>query len=173
MSNDLLLFDSTSHSDSRGFFRELYNKKNFLDLPKFVQDNVSYSKKNIIRGLHFQSSPFSQGKFISVIKGKIFDVAVNINKDSKDFGIWKSFILSAESNNQLWMPGDYAHGFMALDEENYVLYKATDFYKKESEKTILWNDKDLAIEWPIKDINPIVSDKDQSGLTFKETFTSK
>ena len=170
MINDLHIFHHNPFKDNRGFFKEIFNNKISSKLPIFVQDNLSFSKKNVIRGLHFQAAPYSQGKLVSIVKGKIFDVVVNIDKNSNDFGKWKSFILSDENNKQLWVPEGYAHGFMALADENYVLYKTTNFYNKDSEKTILWNDPDLAIEWPLNGSNPLVSEKDAAGSLFKDCF---
>ena len=170
MINNLHLFQNNPFKDNRGFFKEIFNYETSSNLPNFVQDNLSFSKKNVIRGMHFQEAPFAQGKLISVIKGKIFDVVVNIDKESREFGKCKSFILSAENNNQLWIPAHFAHGFMSLEDENYVFYKTTQFYKRDSERTILWNDPDLTIDWPLNGATPIVSEKDNEGLVFKDLF---
>ena len=129
---------------------------------KFYQDNISYSKKSVLRGLHFQKHPFEQGKLVQVLIGKIYDVAVDINKNSKNFGKWKGTEL--DINKQLYIPPGFAHGFQAL-EDSIILYKCTNYYNKDSEYTIIYDDKDLNIKWPIE--NVIISEKDKHGITFK------
>lgn len=147
--------------DDRGYFFESYNKKTFhnfgLDL-NFVQDNQSYSSQGVVRGLHFQKSPFGQGKLVRVLKGKILDVAVDIRKNSPTFGQYESIILDSERCNMLWIPEGFAHGFSAL-EESMVMYKCTNIYDKASESGIIWNDPNIAIDWQVA--NPNVSDKDK------------
>lgn len=156
--------------DNRGFFMESWNQDVFnhtlrLEV-KFLQDNHSQSHKNVLRGLHFQNSPFEQGKLVRCVSGKIYDVAVDIRKDSKSFGEWTSTILDDTFHNQLWIPKGFAHGFLTLSQTATVLYKATNYYNKDSERTILWNDKFLDISWPLVDGEPIVSNKDRKGLDF-------
>ena len=158
--------------DNRGFFMESWNQDAFdriLGLEvKFLQDNHSKSNKNVLRGLHFQNSPFEQGKLVRCVSGKIYDVAVDIRKDSKSFGEWTSTILDDTFHNQLWIPQGFAHGFLSLSQTATVLYKATNYYKKDYERTILWNDKFLNISWPLVDGEPIISDKDSKGLNFNK-----
>ncbi len=154
------------HYDERGFFNQLfqdeaYNKAGINQ--NFPQDNLSYSRYGTTRGLHYQEEPFSQGKLIQVVRGKIFDVCVNIDKKSKDFGKQETFYLNTDS--QIFIPSNFAHGFQCLTEEAYVIYKCTNVYSKTHEKTIIWNDPDLSVNWPIK--MATVSDKDKLGLSFK------
>lgn len=153
--------------DNRGYFLETYNQQKFDFLSKeicFVQDNLSYSKKNTIRGLHFQEEPYAQGKLCRVIKGKVLDVAVDIRPDSKTFGKYVALELSGENNHSLWIPAGFAHGFSVLSEEAYFLYKCTNYYNKESERCILYNDSSLNINWQVED--PVVSIKDLEGKPF-------
>ena len=156
--------------DHRGFFMESWNQDAFNSIlgfeVKFVQDNHSQSNKNVLRGLHFQNYPFEQGKLVKCVKGKIFDVAVDIRKESKSFGEWTSTILDDNLHNQLWIPKGFAHGFLTLSQKATVLYKATSYYKKDSERTILWKDKFLNISWPLVNGEPIISVKDMKGLNF-------
>lgn len=145
--------------DNRGYFLESYNQRTFADLgiyKDFVQDNHSYSKYNVLRGLHYQTKQ-PQGKLVTVIAGEILDVAVDLNS-----GEWQSFILSEENKYSLWIPQGFAHGFYVRSESAHVTYKATDFYSPDSEHTILWNDPDLGIDWQLLQ-DPIVSEKDQKG----------
>lgn len=154
--------------DTRGVFLEKYNYKSFFKIGikhNFVQDNLSYSKKNVLRGLHFQKK-FPQGKLVKVVKGEIFDVIVDLRKNKKSFGKHLSFRLSDKSHNQLWVPPGFAHGFCVLSKEAKVEYKCTEFYKPKDEYTLKWNDNELKINWPIK--KPIVSEKDSLGLTLGE-----
>ncbi|MCF0074778.1 dTDP-4-dehydrorhamnose 3,5-epimerase [Dyadobacter sp. CY261] len=156
--------------DDRGMFFESYNVEAFikLGLPvNFVQDNQSFSKKGVVRGLHFQNAPFGQGKLVRVISGKVLDVAVDIRPDSPTFGKHEVFELSGERNNMAYIPEGFAHGFVAL-EDSIFSYKCTNLYSKESESGILWNDPDLNIDWGISD--PIVSKKDLILPTFRSLF---
>jgi dTDP-4-dehydrorhamnose 3,5-epimerase len=157
-------------TDERGFFFESYSKKLFADngIPvDFVQDNQSFSYKNVLRGLHFQQGVFAQGKLVRVVSGKVIDVAVDIRPDSPTFGQYKSFVLDAHLHNMVYVPEGFAHGFVALEDVVFQ-YKCTNFYHKAAEVGISWNDKNLAIDWGIE--NPIVSTKDQILPTFKEMF---
>jgi dTDP-4-dehydrorhamnose 3,5-epimerase len=166
---DVLLIEPQVFADSRGFFFESYNHQKFTDKlginTNFVQDNHSYSKQNTLRGLHYQIIQ-PQGKLVRAIAGTIFDVAVDIRKSSPTFGQWVGYELSAENKRQLWIPPGFAHGFLVLSEIAEVLYKTTDYYYPQGDRTILWNDPDLAIDWPIKE-TPILSAKDSSGQAFK------
>jgi len=155
--------------DERGFFYESYNQQRFAQetgiTAIFIQDNHSYSRQNVIRGLHYQITR-PQGKLIRVVRGRIFDVAVDVRKSSPTFGQWVSFELSCENKYQLWIPPGFAHGFLVLSEFAEVLYKTTDYYYPQGERIILWNDPDLAINWPLSS-SPILSLKDQAGKPFK------
>jgi dTDP-4-dehydrorhamnose 3,5-epimerase len=146
--------------DERGLFFESYTEKLFRDNgieATFVQDNQSYSTKNVLRGLHFQKPPFAQGKLVRVIKGKVLDIAVDIRKDSPTFGQHEALVLDSENNNMFYVPEGFAHGFLAL-EETILAYKCTNYYHKESESGIIWNDPDLRINWGV--LNPLISGKD-------------
>jgi dTDP-4-dehydrorhamnose 3,5-epimerase len=165
---EVLLVEPKVFGDSRGFFLELYNQKEFMEKgidPQFVQDNFSHSVRGVLRGLHYQADPMAQGKLVRCIKGEIFDVAVDIRKNSPNFGKWVSAILSGENHHQLYIPPGFAHGFCVLSQEADVLYKATDFYAPHLDRGIIWNDPTIAIKWPIVDV--LVSDKDQQ-LPFLE-----
>jgi dTDP-4-dehydrorhamnose 3,5-epimerase len=170
----VLVLEPKVFSDARGFFLESYNEKTLVQAgitAHFVQDNHSYSTRNVLRGLHYQlNSP--QGKLVRAAVGEIFDVAVDLRMSSPTFGKWFGVILSAENHRMLWIPPGLAHGFLVVSEGAHVLYKATDFYVPESERTIVWNDPELAIEWPLGSV-PILSAKDSKGTSFRaaETFT--
>lgn len=163
--NGLVELTPRLFKDDRGFFFESYNKKTFqnlgLDL-NFVQDNQSYSTAGVVRGLHFQKTPFGQGKLVRVLQGKILDVAVDIRKNSPTFGQYESIVLDSERCNMLWIPEGFAHGFSAL-EESTVFYKCTNIYDKASESGIIWNDKNISIDWQVSNAN--VSDKDKELST--------
>lgn len=165
----LLEIDLDIYSDERGFFYEAFNQKLFNEMTlsnyNFVQDNTSFSKKNVLRGLHYQLNN-SQAKLVQVIKGKILDVVVDLRRESKTFGNYYSLILSNENKKQLFVPKNFAHGFVTLEEENYVTYKTSDYYDNKSERTLLWNDSELNIDWNL-DQEPILSEKDKEGLIFK------
>ena len=160
---DLILVNNKSFKDSRGYFKELLLEKNLKK--KFPFLVMSFSKKNVIRGLHLQTKN-SQGKFVSVIKGKIFDVVVDLRKKSKTFGKSMSVILSENNSKSIFIPPGFAHGFCALSKENYIVYSCTNYRNKRYEIGIKYNDKDLKINWPIK--NPIISNKDRNNFSFKE-----
>ena len=166
---DVLILEPKVFGDDRGFFFENYNKKQFAELgitDEFVQDNHSRSAKNVLRGLHYQVK-HAQGKLVRVIAGEIFDVAVDIRRSSKTFGKWVGFNISAASKKIVWIPPRFAHGFVVLSEFAEVLYKTTDYYAPEFERTIAWNDPDLKINWPING-RPILSPKDESGFAFRQ-----
>ncbi|MDZ8108415.1 MAG: dTDP-4-dehydrorhamnose 3,5-epimerase [Nostoc sp. DedQUE12a] len=156
-------------ADDRGFFFEAYNQQKFNHetgiAANFVQDNHSFSKQNVLRGLHYQIQQ-PQGKLVRVIAGTIFDVAVDIRKSSPTFGKWVGYELSAENKRLLWIPIGFAHGFLVLSETAEVLYKTTDYYAPQGDRTIVWNDPDLAIDWPLSG-PPILSAKDQAGKSLK------
>lgn len=166
---EIILLEPKVYSDNRGFFFESFNHDKFEEIigqnVSFTQDNHSFSHKGVLRGLHYQVVPREQGKLVRVVKGKIFDVAVDIRKNSPTFGNWVGEELSAENKKQLWIPSGFAHGFLAL-EESEVLYKATDYYAPDCEKSILWNDSDIGINWLIRSIDPIISEKDLQGESF-------
>jgi len=163
----------SSFNDGRGFFSELYKFSAFDEFLgcNFVQDNISYSKKNVIRGLHFQTEPFEQGKLVGVISGKIFDVAVDIRPKSETFGKYKSLILDQSDNTLFYIPAGFAHGFCALSENTIVHYKCTSEYSKENERGILWNDSELNINWPVS--NPTLSEKDSKYPSMNVLFKSR
>jgi dTDP-4-dehydrorhamnose 3,5-epimerase len=165
--NDVYVFTPTIYSDKRGSFFESWNKNTFNNLIgqdyDFVQDNHSISSYGTIRGLHYQI-PNPQGKLVRVISGEIFDVAIDIRKSSRTFGKWCGVILSSENAKQIWIPPGFAHGFLVLSSNAEVIYKTTDYWHKESEKTIIWDDKHISIQWP-KTKKIIVSDKDKKGKT--------
>ena len=160
---DLLIFKSKNYYDGRGFFRELLIEK--LLKKKFKFTVVSNSKKNVLRGLHMQTK-FQQGKYISVVKGKILDVVVDCRKNSKTFGKHFKIIISQKNSKSIYVPPGFIHGFLALDKENIVIYSCTEYRDKKSEISINWNDKDLNINWNIK--NPILSLKDKNNQKFKD-----
>ncbi len=167
---EVLLFEPRVFQDDRGFFLESFNQKVFDEAVgqqyAFVQDNHSSSTSNILRGLHYQVQN-AQGKLVRVAIGSIYDVAVDIREGSPTFGKSVGKILSAENKKQLWIPPGFAHGFYVLSEKADVLYKATDFYSPEHERSIVWNDPDLNIQWPTADQEPILSGKDAAGATLK------
>ena len=170
---DVILIKYKMFNDQRGFFSELWKRTDFLANGVsygFVQTNLSYSRPYVVRGLHYQLKPFEQGKLVYVIKGKVYDVAVDIRKGSPWFG--KHVVVTLEPGYALWIPPGFAHGFQAL-EESYFLYLVTKEYAPEYERCIRWNDPELRIEWPIKDENKvIVSEKDRKCPSFKEAETN-
>ncbi len=166
---DVLVIEPKIHGDARGFFFESYNERQFAETTgvavSFVQDNHSKSRKGVLRGLHYQIRQ-PQGKLVRVISGEVFDVAVDLRRSSPTFGKWVSTHLSAENKRQLWVPGEFAHGFLVLSDFAEFLYKTTDYYTPEYERCIHWNDPDLNIQWPTKG-NPLVSEKDERGASFQ------
>lgn len=171
---DVLIIEPRVFEDDRGFFLESYNERAFSEktgvAAKFVQDNHSRSSQNVLRGLHYQIQQ-PQGKLVRAIAGTVFDVAVDIRKSSPTFGHWVSCLLSAENKRQIWVPAGFAHGFLVVSETAEILYKTTDYYAPGHERCILWNDPDLAIDWPVS-TNPVLSAKDRAGqpLRTAETF---
>jgi len=166
----VLLLEPKVFRDDRGFFLESYNETAFSELGisgDFVQDNHSYSRKNVLRGLHYQVQPHAQGKLVRVIGGEIFDVAVDLRQGSPTFGKWHGAKLSGENFKMLWIPAGFAHGFHVLSDSAHVLYKATDFHHPECERTLAWNDPDLAVDWHLNG-EPIISLKDAAGIPLKD-----
>jgi len=163
----LLTIEPKIFADPRGMFYEVYSENRYEEhgIPCFVQDNHSVSKKGVVRGLHYQVNP-GQGKLVRVTRGEVFDVAVDIRKQSPTYGKWWGLSLSETNNFQLYIPIGFAHGFCVLSELAEVLYKCSDYYSPENERGILWNDPDLAIDWPVKD--PILSEKDAVYPLFSE-----
>ena len=158
--------------DQRGFFLETFNASRYNDMLRniqFVQDNFSSSNKGVLRGLHFQNPPYSQGKLVQVITGLALDVAVDLRRNSETYGQHVKVLLSAEKRNQFWIPEGFAHGFIALEDNTIFSYKCTNYYNPQSEVTILWNDRNLNIDWQID--NPIISPKDKEGVLFKDFDT--
>ena len=155
----LLIIEPKIFVDPRGMFYEVYSESRYEEhgIPCFVQDNHSISKKGVVRGLHYQVNP-GQSKLVRVTRGEIFDVAVDIRKQSPTYGKWWGLSLSETNNFQLYIPVGFAHGFCVLSESAEVLYKCSDYYSPENERGIMWNDPDLAIDWPVED--PILSEKD-------------
>lgn len=170
---EVLVFEPAVFGDHRGFFYESYNAREFAQATgvpaNFVQDNHSRSAKNVLRGLHYQIRQ-PQGKLIRVIAGSIFDVVVDIRRSSPFFGRWIGVELSAENRRQLWVPPGFAHGFLVTSESAECLYKTTDYWSPEHERSILWNDPELAIEWPLAG-EPMLSGKDSQGKLLADADT--
>ena len=178
----LLIIEPKIFSDERGWFMESFNEQKFaealtergLPVPKFVQDNHSMSKKGVLRGLHFQVPPHAQGKLVRVVQGKAWDVAVDIRPISKTYGEWVGVELTGENHKQFWIPAGFAHGFVALEDNTQFLYKTTNYYSKECERSIVWDDADIAIEWPIESgLELKLTDKDKFAPTFNEAKNTK
>lgn len=168
--NGLIVFKTRSFSDERGLFYESFNQKLFNEAVgrevNFVQDNVSVSKKGVIRGLHLQQPPYGQGKLVRVMKGAVLDVAVDIRKGSPTYGHYEKVLLSAENGVQFWIPEGFAHGFSVLEEDTIFSYKCTNYYHPASEMGICYNDTTLAIDWGV--VAPIVNQKDTNASLFKD-----
>ena len=164
---DLLIIEPQLFKDERGFFYESYNKNNLDINIVFVQDNESKSYKGVIRGLHFQAPPFEQTKLVRCVSGNILDVAVDLRTNSKTYGKSFSIELSSENNRQLFVPKGFAHGFQVLSETAIVNYKVDNYYNPKSDSGLIWNDKDLSIDWNL-DLKPILSVKDLKLISFKE-----
>lgn len=168
---DVLIIKPKVFEDERGFFFESFNEKKFNEIIRkkvqFVQDNHSRSCRNVLRGLHYQVK-YPQGKLIRVVMGEIYDVAVDMRQGSETFGKWIGEYISSENKRQLWIPEGFAHGFVVTSEYAEVLYKTTDYWHPEYERSILWNDKNLNIKWPLNE-KPELSEKDMKALSFKES----
>jgi dTDP-4-dehydrorhamnose 3,5-epimerase len=169
---EVLLIEPKVFGDERGFFMESFNQRNFSEKTgvnlEFVQDNHSRSSQGVLRGLHYQIQQ-AQGKLLRATLGEIFDVAVDIRKNSPNFGKWVGYLLSAENKRQLWVPPGFAHGFLVVSEAADVLYKTTDYYAAEYERSILWNDPEIGINWPLDSIEVKLSQKDKVAKTLKNT----
>jgi dTDP-4-dehydrorhamnose 3,5-epimerase len=166
---EVFILEPRVFGDERGFFFESYNQRIMAEVgivERFVQDNHSSSSRNVVRGLHYQLK-HPQGKLVRVAEGEILDVAVDMRRSSASFGRWEAVRLSSENKRMLWIPAGFAHGFRVLSEKAQVLYKATDFYAPEHERTVIWNDASLKINWEL-DGEPIVSAKDQRGMAFRD-----
>jgi dTDP-4-dehydrorhamnose 3,5-epimerase len=166
---DLLIIQPKIFEDPRGYFYESYNKKAFSEKginAGFVQDNQSLSQKGVLRGLHFQNPPYAQGKLVSVMKGAVLDIAVDIRKNSPFYGKYVSIELSEKNKTIFWIPEGFAHGFITLENDTIFTYKCTNFYNKNSEGCIKWDDANINIDWRLKD--PLLSEKDKLGIPFTE-----
>jgi len=167
---DVLVLEPKVFGDDRGFFFESFNERTFAEKTgvsaRFVQDNHSRSARNVLRGLHYQIKQ-AQGKLVRVVAGEVFDVAVDLRKSSPTFGKWAGISLSAENKRMMWIPVGFAHGFLVLSDSADFLYKTTDYYAPEHERCILWNDPDIAIEWPLQR-EPTLAAKDKVGRRLKD-----
>lgn len=167
---DVLIFEPKVFGDERGFFFESFNHKLFEEAVgypvAFMQDNHSKSSKGVLRGLHYQLPPYAQGKLVRCVAGEVFDVAVDIRKSSPTFGQWIGVQLSGENKRQLWIPEGFAHGFLTLSDTAEFLYKTTNYYHPQSDRSILWNDVELNVDWPLN--KPVLSKKDESGILFSK-----
>ncbi|MBI5645322.1 MAG: dTDP-4-dehydrorhamnose 3,5-epimerase [Ignavibacteriae bacterium] len=170
---DVLLIEPTKHGDARGFFMETWRDDVFAAAVgravRFVQDNASRSVKGTLRGLHYQH-PYAQGKLVRVTRGEVYDVAVDIRRGSPYFGAWYGCILSEENTRQLWIPPGFAHGFYVVSDVADFAYKCTEYYHAETDGSVLWNDPDIGIQWPL-DGDPLLSRKDTSGLRLADITT--
>ena len=169
---EVLIIEPKVFGDQRGFFFESFNQKAFNDATgldaKFVQDNHSRSTKGVLRGLHYQIQQ-PQGKLVRVVRGSVFDVAVDIRKTSPNFGAWVGVELSEENHRQLWVPPGFAHGFLVTSDTADFLYKTTDYYAPEFERCVAWNDPEIGVEWPLAGIEPQLSVKDQAGVLLADS----
>ena len=167
---DLFLMTPSIFFDDRGYFSESWNKKEFNQLIgksiDFVQDNHSFSKQGVIRGLHYQLPPFQQSKLVTCISGEIFDVAVDIRKKSPTFGSWAGAYLNEDNQNQLWVPEGFAHGFIVISSSALVSYKVDQYWKKNYERSIRWDDQNLKISWPVEVKRGLISEKDSNSFHF-------
>lgn len=168
--SDVFMIAPKVFGDDRGFFMESYNRRTMAELGielDFVQDNHSRSARGVLRGLHYQIKQ-PQGKLVRVVAGEVFDVAVDLRRASPTFGQWVGMVLSAENKRMAWVPPGFAHGFYVLSEYAEFLYKTSDYYAPEYERSLLWNDPAIGVEWPLTG-NPILSDKDRKGLALADT----
>lgn len=169
---DVVIIEPAVFEDERGWFMESFNEKRFHDeltkmglpVPRpFIQDNHSFSKKGVLRGLHYQLPPHAQGKLVRVVSGSALDIAVDIRPDSPTFGKWVGVELNGKNRKMMWIPEGFAHGFLALEDETHFLYKATDYYARDVERSLLWCDPDIGIDWPLSGNSLIVADKDKKA----------
>jgi dTDP-4-dehydrorhamnose 3,5-epimerase len=171
----VLMLEPKVFGDDRGFFFESFNQRAFDAAVgahvEFVQDNHSRSSRGVLRGLHYQLAPHAQGKLVRVVRGSAFDVAVDIRRGSPTFGRWVGAILDAQSQRQLWIPPGFAHGFLALEDDTHFLYKTTDYYSKECERAIVWNDPAIGISWPDLGMTPLLAPKDASAPNLAQADT--
>lgn len=169
---DVLLIEPEIFGDDRGFFFESFNQNKFEEATgykiNFVQDNHSKSVRDVLRGLHYQLPPKAQSKLVRVIQGEVFDVAVDLRQSSPTFGKWVGEILSSDNKKQMWIPEGFAHGFLTISDTAEFLYKTTDFYSKDHEQAIIWNDETIGIEWPTD--KPSLSDKDLKAVLFNKAL---
>ena len=166
---EVILLEPAVHQDARGFFLESYNRKTLreaagLDLD-FVQDNTAFSVRNVLRGLHYQRHQ-AQGKLVQVMAGEIYDVAVDLRRSSPTFGKWVGMTLTGGGHRMVWIPEGFAHGYLVLSEHAIVFYKTTAYYAPQHDRTVLWNDPDIGVRWPLE-TPPIVSEKDRRGVAFR------
>lgn len=173
--SDVKIIEPVVFGDDRGFFMETWSQRVFAEQgieENFVQDNHSRSARGVLRGMHYQIK-HPQGKLVRVTQGEVFDVAVDMRKSSSQFGQWVGVVLSDKNKRQLWVPPGFAHGFLVLSESADFQYKCTDLYAPEHERSLIWNDPDVAIEWPLHDMQPQLAAKDKAGLPFNdcETYT--
>lgn len=168
----VFLLEPAVFGDGRGYFFESFNTAKFEQAtgckPNFVQDNQSMSAKGVLRGLHYQLEPKAQGKLVSVVRGSVLDVVVDIRANSPTYGQWVAYELSEHNHLQMWIPAGLAHGFLTLEDHTIFQYKVTDFWSKEHERCIAWDDPTLSIDWGLADMVPLISEKDKQGLSFKE-----
>lgn len=171
---EVLIIEPDVFGDERGFFFESFNQQKFESVigrkVDFVQDNHSKSVKGVLRGLHYQLPPHAQGKLVRVTQGEVFDVVVDIRRDSKTFGYWAGEVLSANNRKQLWIPEGFAHGFITLSDSADFVYKTSDYYYPKAERAIVWNDPIISIEW-LGDDKPVLSDKDKQARSFQELLS--
>lgn len=169
----VLIFDTAIYEDERGFFVESFNQRSFEDAVgrkvEFVQDNHSRSVRHVLRGLHYQIE-HSQGKLVRVISGEIFDVAVDLRRSSATFGQWAAATLSAGNRKQMWVPEGFGHGFLVLSETAEIVYKVTDYYSPKDERSLMWNDPEIGISWPLSQ-PPILSARDRNALPLRSADT--
>jgi len=174
---DVIVIEPAVFADERGWFMESFNEQRFhaelvklgLPVPRaFVQDNHSSSKAGVLRGLHFQRAPHAQGKLVRVVQGAAWDVAVDIRPDSATFGQWTGIELNAENRRMFWIPEGFAHGFVALCDDTHFLYKTTDYYAKDCEGALRWDDPAIGIEWPLRGLTPLLAPKDAAAPVLSE-----
>ena len=166
---DVLVFEPTVHGDARGYFMETFRESHFSERgieARFVQDNQSLSSQGTLRGLHYQLNK-PQGKLVRIISGRVFDVAVDMRKNSATYGQWVGVELSAENRKQLWIPPGFAHGFYVLSQSAELVYKCTDYFDASDDHSLLWNDASIAIDWPLVGAEPLLSEKDKAGKPFE------